>query len=140
MIYRLSKYWLKGEKAGTSEVLAILHGFPENVRTNENGELWVAINYRRSIYAHLSGLHPKIREFMLKLPIPASIHYLLHVGGWPHGIVVKYSPDGKILKILEDKQGKFVKSVSEVAEIDGKLWMGSLLTPSIAVYSLDGSK
>ncbi|KAB1226973.1 Adipocyte plasma membrane-associated protein [Morella rubra] len=35
-IGRLRKYWLKGEKAGTSEVLAILPGFPDNVRTNEN--------------------------------------------------------------------------------------------------------
>ncbi|KAF9592605.1 hypothetical protein IFM89_016253 [Coptis chinensis] len=39
---RLRRYWLKGEKAGSSEVFAILPGFPDNVRTNENGEFWVA--------------------------------------------------------------------------------------------------
>ncbi|KAJ0561467.1 putative strictosidine synthase transcription factor WD40-like family [Helianthus annuus] len=32
---RLIKYFIKGEKAGTSEVFAILPGFPDNVRTNE---------------------------------------------------------------------------------------------------------
>nr|GEV60193.1 protein strictosidine synthase-like 3 [Tanacetum cinerariifolium] len=46
---RLMKYWLKGEKAGTTEVMAILPGFPDNVRTNENGDFWVAIHTRLSM-------------------------------------------------------------------------------------------
>lgn len=133
---RLRKYWLKGEKAGTSEVFAILPGFPDNIRTNENGDFWVAVHCRRNWYTYINGLYPKLRMFLLKLPIPTKIHFLLQIGGRPQGVVIKYSPDGKILKILEDSQGKVVKAVSEVEEKDGKLWMGSVLMPFVAVYNL----
>lgn len=136
-IGRLSRYWLKGEKAGTWEPLALLPGFPDNVRTNEKGEFWVAVHCRRSIYAHILGLYPKLRHAWLKLPISAKMHYLMQIGGRPHALVVKYSPEGKLLQILEDRQGKVVKAVSEVEERDGKLWIGSVLTPFIAVYQLD---
>nr|XP_043632472.1 protein STRICTOSIDINE SYNTHASE-LIKE 3 [Erigeron canadensis] len=134
---RLLKYWLKGEKAGTTEVMAILPGFPDNVRTNANGEFWVAIHTRRSVYTHICALHTKLRTILLKLPIPIKFHYLLSVGGRLHALIIKYSPDGKILQILEDTQGKVVRAVSEVEEKDGKLWLGSVLMSFIAVYHLD---
>ncbi|KAL5545196.1 hypothetical protein UlMin_008980 [Ulmus minor] len=133
---RLSKYWLKGGKAGTSEVFAILPGFPDNVRTNEKGEFWVAIHCRRTMYAYLFAIYPKIRKLTLKLPISAKVQFLFHIGGWPHGVVAKYSPEGELMQILEDSQGKVVKAISEVEEKDGKLWMGSVLMPFMAVYDL----
>lgn len=134
---RLTKYWLKGEEAGTWEPLAVLPGFPDNVRTNEKGEFWVAVHCRRSIYAHILGQYPKLRHAWLKLPISAKIHFLMQIGGRPHAVVVKYSPEGKLLQILEDRPGKVVKAVSEVEEKDGKLWMGSVLMSFIAVYNLE---
>ncbi|XVF47043.1 hypothetical protein PTKIN_Ptkin03bG0077500 [Pterospermum kingtungense] len=133
---RLLKYWLKGEKAGTSEVFAILPGFPDNVRTNKDGEFWVATHCRRSMYSHILGLHPKLRKLILKLPISTKIQYLFQAGGKLHALVVKYSPEGKLLQILEDSEGKVVKAVSEVDERDGKLWLGSVLMPFVAVYDL----
>ncbi|CAI9769159.1 unnamed protein product [Fraxinus pennsylvanica] len=77
------------------------------------------------------------RLFWLKLPIPVKLHYLMQLGGSPQVVIVKYSPEGKLLKILEDRQGKVVKVVSEVEEKDGKLWIGSVLMPFVAVYKLD---
>lgn len=136
-IGRLRKYWLKGEKAGTSEVFAVLPGFPDNVRTNKDGEFWVAVHSRRTLYTYLCAHYPKIRKFTLKLPIPAKIQFLLHIGGRLHGVVVKYSQEGKVVRILEDSQGKVVRAVSEAEEKDGKLWMGSVLMSFIAVYNLD---
>lgn len=134
--YRLIKYWLKGEKAETSEVFAILPGFPDNIRTNKDGEFWVALHCQRSMYSHILGLYPKLRKFVLKLPISLKVQYLLQAGGPPHAIVVKYSPEGKLLQLLEDSEGKVVKAVSEVEEKDGKLWLGSVLMPFVAVYNL----
>ncbi|KAF7112651.1 hypothetical protein RHSIM_RhsimUnG0207600 [Rhododendron simsii] len=57
-------------------------------------------------------------------------------GGRAHAVVVKYSPEGKLLQILEDSQGKVVKAISEVEEKDGKLWIGSVFVPYVAVYQL----
>lgn len=127
---------MKGEKAGTSEVFAILPGFPDNVRTNEKGEFWVAIHCRVTMYSYVTALYPKLRKFLLKFPISAKFQFLFHIGGWPTGVVAKYSPEGKLLQILEDSQGKVVKAVSEVEEKDGKLWIGSVLMSFIAVYDL----
>lgn len=135
-IGRLTKYWLKGEKAGTWEPLVVLPGFPDNVRTNENNEFWVAIHCRRTLYPHILARYPKVRTLWLKLPISAKLHYLMQIGGRLHGAVAKYSADGKLLQILEDRQGKVVKAVSEVEEKDGKLWMGSVLMSFVAVYDL----
>ncbi|GMI89038.1 strictosidine synthase-like 3 [Hibiscus trionum] len=134
---RLLKYWLKGKKAGTSEVFAVLPGFPDNIRTNKDGEFWVAIHTRRSMYYHMLGLHPKLRKFILKLPISTKVQRMLRISSKLHGQVVKYSPDGKLLRVLEDSEGKVVKAVSESDERDGKLWLGSVLMPFIAVYDLD---
>lgn len=133
---RLSRYWLKGEKAGTSEVFAILTGFPDNVRTNEKGEFWVAIHCRRTVYSYIMSHYPQLRKFFLKLPIPAKYQFLMFIGGRLHAVIVKYSPDGELLQILEDRQGKVVRAVSEVEEKDGKLWLGSVLMPFIAIYDL----
>ncbi|XP_078435431.1 protein STRICTOSIDINE SYNTHASE-LIKE 3-like [Wolffia australiana] len=133
---RLTKYWLKGEKKGTTENFALLPGFPDNVRTNENGEFWVALHCRRGLYSHVLSIFPRLRKLLLKLPITARQHFLMHIGGKPHGIIAKYGPDGKMLKILEDREGKVVKACSEVEEKDGKLWIGSVLMPFIAVYNL----
>ncbi|EXB39667.1 Adipocyte plasma membrane-associated protein [Morus notabilis] len=133
---RLRRYWLKGEKAGTSEVFAILPGFPDNVRTNEKGEFWVAIHCHRTMNNYVYALYPKLRKFLLKFPVSAKLQYLIHIGGWQHGVIAKYSPEGKLLQILEDSQGKVVRAISEVEERDGKLWMGSVLMPFMAVYNL----
>lgn len=134
---RLSKYWLKGEKSGSSEALANLPGFPDNVRANERGDFWVAIHSRWTLYSYMFGEYPKLRKFLLRLPISARIHYLMHIGGRVRAVAVKYSPKGKLLQVLEDRQGKVVKAISEVEEREGKLWMGSVLASGLAVYQLE---
>ncbi|CAL5211680.1 unnamed protein product [Lathyrus oleraceus] len=135
-IGRLRKYWLKGEKAGTSEIIAIVPGPPDNVRVNEDGDFWVAIHCRRTMYSYITGLYPWISKVILKLPIPLKFQYLIHIGGNQHGVIVKYSPEGKLLQILEDTEGKVVRAASEVEEKDGQLWIGSVIMPFIAVYKL----
>eukprot|EP01018_Ginkgo_biloba_P022902 Gb_38579 [translate_table: standard] len=132
---RLSRYWLKGPKAGTSETMAILPGFPDNVRANEKGEFWVAIHCRVNFVSYIFGRYPNVRMLLLRLPIPARLQYLMYIGGRLHAMVVKYSPQGELMEVLEDRTGKVVKAVSDVEERDGKLWMGSVLTNRIALYS-----
>lgn len=134
---RLMKFWVKGEKEGSLEVMTLLPGFPDNVRRNEKGDFWVAIHSRRSVFSYMSAKHPNLRKLFVKLPIPIWVYQLMYLGGRPHGIIVKCSPEGKILQVLEDRHGKVVRAVSEVEEKDGKLWMGSVLMPFIAVYQLD---
>lgn len=51
-----------------------------------------------------------------------------------YGLVVKYSFEGKFVKVLEDSEGKVVRLVSEVEEKDGKFWLGSVLMNFVVVY------
>lgn len=48
VLCRCSKHWLEGPKAGQSELLAHLPGFPDNIRLNPRGRFWVAIHKRRN--------------------------------------------------------------------------------------------
>ncbi|KMZ57153.1 putative Strictosidine synthase [Zostera marina] len=136
MLGRLSRYWLKGEKAGTRESFAVLPGFPDNVRTNKEGHFWVALHCRRSFVNKIMSIFPRLRKFFLSLPVPAKYHFYVTCGK-PHGVIIKYDADGNMMQILEDRAGKVVKLVSEVEERDGQLWIGSVLMPFIAVYRLN---
>ena len=40
---KLMRPWIKGPKAGTSELLANLPGYPDNVRADGKGEFWAAL-------------------------------------------------------------------------------------------------
>ncbi|KAK8940570.1 Strictosidine synthase 3 [Platanthera zijinensis] len=133
---RLSRYWLKGEKAGTSETFTFLPGAPDNVRSNEKGEFWVALHCRATIFQYTMSKYPLLSKFLLKLPVPAKYHFLLRIGGRLHGIIARCNSEGKLIEVLEDSQGKVVKAASEVEEKDGELWIGSVLMPFIAVYKL----
>ncbi|KAF8781337.1 hypothetical protein HU200_000543 [Digitaria exilis] len=41
---KLMRYWIKGSKMGTSEILADLPGYPDNVRADGKGGFWVALH------------------------------------------------------------------------------------------------
>ena len=68
-MYRIQKYWLKGEKAGTSEVfIENLPGFPDNVSSNEEGIFWVALFNPRNDFIEMSSNKPFLRKLVLRLP------------------------------------------------------------------------
>ena len=73
-------------------------------------------------------------EVLAQPPIPAKYHYLMQIDGKLHALITKYNPEGEVLDILEDTTGQVVRAVSEVEEKDGKLWIGSVLMPFIAVF------
>ena len=133
--YRLNKYWLKGEKAGTMETFANLPGFPDNVRANKKGQFWVAIYCRQSRSAWLLLKYPWLRRALLQLPLSFKQLNKIFLGTSPHAMVILFDEQGQVLEVLEDATGKTVKFVSEVEERDGKLWMGSVIMPHLAIFS-----
>ncbi|XP_050238812.1 protein STRICTOSIDINE SYNTHASE-LIKE 11-like [Mercurialis annua] len=47
---RIQKYWLKGPKANTSEVLLTLPGYPDNIKRTPLGDtFWIAVNVQQSL-------------------------------------------------------------------------------------------
>ncbi|CAI5534553.1 unnamed protein product [Closterium sp. Naga37s-1] len=129
---RCNRYWLKGSKAGSHEVMVDLPGVPDNPRLNPRGRFWIAMPaYRTSAYDFLARI-PRLRSILLRL----NLHpLLLYAGifGLPNGVIAEVDSSGQITEILEDRAGKRVQAPSEVMERDGKLWIASLIVPHLAV-------
>ncbi|CAO2043591.1 unnamed protein product [Urochloa humidicola] len=103
---KLLRYWITGPKAGTSEMLADLPGYPGNVRLDGKGGFWVALH----------------REKM-ELPIGPDSHLL----------AVRVDADGKVLQVMRGP--KNVRPTEVVERKGGKLYMGSVELPHVAVVS-----
>lgn len=88
---------------------------------------------KSDVFAKLAGRPDNIRrnsngEFWVALTSTVS-------GETPHAIAVKISEKGKVVKVLEDKEGLW-SSISQVSEKNGKLWMGSVARSNITVHDL----
>ncbi|KAL6548549.1 Protein STRICTOSIDINE SYNTHASE-LIKE 13 [Orobanche gracilis] len=128
---RIMKYMLKGSKNGSTEVVANLPGFPDNIRITEKGDFWVAIDCCRTASQEVLIRYPWLRSAYFRLPIP--IKYLARlVGMRMYTMISLFNGDGEILDVLDDKKGTVMKLVSEVKEIDGKLWIGTVAHNHIA--------
>ncbi|RLN40112.1 strictosidine synthase 3-like [Panicum miliaceum] len=92
------RYWLRGAKAGQYELLADLPGYPDNVRRDARGGYWVALNQE-------------------KARIDAAAAPAKHLVG------VRLRADGVEVEELTAAKGV---TLSDVAERDGKLWLGSV--------------
>ncbi|GMY32565.1 protein STRICTOSIDINE SYNTHASE-LIKE 13-like [Fagus crenata] len=128
---RLMKYWLEGPKSGTTELVADLPGFPDNVRINEKGQFWVAIDCCRTAAQELLTHNPWIRGVYFRLPIRMSLLARL-MGMKMYTVISLFNEKGEILEVLEDRKGVVMKLVSEVKEADGKLWIGTVAHNHIA--------
>ncbi|KAL3515781.1 hypothetical protein ACH5RR_022683 [Cinchona calisaya] len=131
---RLMKYWLEGPKSGSIELVANLPGFPDNVRLNEKGEFWVAIDCCRTKIQETLIQNPWMRNIYFRLPIP--MRYLARMVGMKmYTVISLFNEKGEILDVLEDRKGKVMKLVSEVRELNGKLWIGTVAHNHIATIN-----
>ncbi|KAF6176773.1 hypothetical protein GIB67_020495 [Kingdonia uniflora] len=128
---RLMRYWLEGLKTGTMEVVADLPGFPDNVRLNEKGQFWVAIDCCRTPAQEILSNNPWIKSFYFRLPLKMSFLAKL-MGMEMYTVISLFNENGDILEVLEDQRGEVMKLVSEVKEVDGKLWIGTVAHNHIA--------
>ncbi|KAE8670298.1 Protein STRICTOSIDINE SYNTHASE-LIKE 13 [Hibiscus syriacus] len=132
--FGLMKYWLEGPRAGTKELVAHLPGFPDNVRMNENGQFWVAIDCCRTQAQEILVHNPWMRSLYFRLPIKMKI--LARIMGMKMFTMISlFDENGRIVKVLEDRKGVVMKLVSEVREVEGKLWIGTVAHNHIATLS-----
>ncbi|XP_009630288.1 protein STRICTOSIDINE SYNTHASE-LIKE 13 [Nicotiana tomentosiformis] len=128
---RLMKLWLEGGKAGSVEVIANLPGFPDNVRANDKGEFWVAIDCCRTRSQEILIHNPWMRSIYFRLPV--QMRYLARLMGMRmYTVISLFNENGEIIDVLEDKKGVVMKLVSEVRENNGKLWIGTVAHNHIA--------
>ena len=119
--YRIRKVWISGDRAGQNVIIADnLPGLPDNINSDRNGTIWLAMPTPRKAIADVSARHPWMRELMVRLPRAF----------WPkpdrYGLVVAIDENGTILKSLHDPSGDHLRMVTSVTPYQGRLHFGSL--------------
>ena len=126
--YRVVRYWLKGEKAGTHETfIDNLPGFPDNITFNGKDRFWLALAAPRD--AMLDKLLPGnflLRQVSFRLPAFAQPQ--------PHhkGFVLALDLEGHVVANLQDDRPEAFAPITSVREAGPWLYFGSLTADSLA--------
>ncbi|EHA8586908.1 putative protein STRICTOSIDINE SYNTHASE-LIKE 13 [Cocos nucifera] len=100
---------------------------------NEKGQFWVAIDCCRTPAQEVFSHNPWLRSIYFRLPLKMNFLARL-VGMEMYTVISLFDEEGKIVEVLEDRGGEVVKLVSEVREVNGKLWIGTVAHNHIATY------
>ncbi|MCE8545350.1 SMP-30/gluconolactonase/LRE family protein [Ruegeria pomeroyi] len=97
---RVHRLWLKGEKAGQTEVfLENLPGYPDNLEAQGDGTYWLAFASPR-VPAEALMPYPLLRKVVWRLGPkvrPAPIH---------RGMLIQFDGEGRILRTVQDPDGR----------------------------------
>jgi sugar lactone lactonase YvrE len=133
--FRVMRYWLKGERKGESEVFVEgLPGYPDGISSSPRGTFWLALFTVRNATADRLARRPWLRGQLLKLPrqlLPQPADY---------GLVIEMDADGKILRSLQDPEGRRIANVTSVHEESGVLYFGNLLKDYVGRWSMEPSR
>ena len=119
--YRITRYWLKGERAGQHEVfIDNLPGLPDNLASDRSGTFWVALPSPRKADADVIQQMPWLKRQLTKLPravLPKPVAY---------GLVIQVNEKGEIVRSLHDTSGQHLRMVTSAKPVNGVLSLGSL--------------
>ncbi|MFV3412214.1 SMP-30/gluconolactonase/LRE family protein [Pseudomonas nitroreducens] len=119
--YRITRYWLKGERAGQHEVfIDNLPGLPDNLASDRSGTFWVALPSPRKADADVIQQMPWLKRQLTKLPravLPKPVAY---------GLVIQVNEKGEIVRSLHDTSGQHLRMVTSAKPVNGVLYLGSL--------------
>lgn len=131
--YRVLRYWLKGDKAGTHEVfIDNLPGFPDNITFNNRDRFWLAIFAPRDrLLDELLPGSPYLRTVISKLPA------FLQPRPKKHAFALGLDLDGKVVANLQYAGDDAYAPITSVREHGPWLYFGSLTYPAIGRLPLD---
>jgi len=131
-LYRITRYWLKGEKTGQHDVfIDNLPGLPDNLTFNGKDRFWVALYTPRNPL--LDGLadYPFMRKVLVRAlkVIPKPVEH--------RAFALGLDTQGKVVANLQDDGANNYSPITTVREDHGWLYLGSLTRKSMARVALD---
>lgn len=133
--YRIKRYWLRGPKAGTSEIfIENLPGFPDNISSNRRGTFWLAMYTVRNDIMDRIHPSPLLKTVLSKLP------RFLWPKPQPYGLVLALDESGAIRESLHDPTGEHLKVITSAKEWNGFLYLGSLHNDRVGKYRLSSAR
>lgn len=118
--FRVLRYWLRGEKAGTHEVfIDALPGYPFGLSSNGRGLFWLSVYAPRIAALERLGTHPFLRQALFRLP-----------RAWqpkpaPHAIVLGLNETGRVRHNLQHSAPDAYAPVTDALEHGGWLYLAS---------------
>lgn len=125
------RHWLSGDRTGRTDLLAgDLPGYPDNIARGSDGLVWVTIASPRDpvVEALMRGPRP-LRHAAWRLPAP------LQPKPKRTARVLALDEEGKIIHDRSFDASSF-HMVTGVREHRGRVWLGSLVEPAVAVFGL----
>ncbi|MSZ76256.1 MAG: SMP-30/gluconolactonase/LRE family protein [Actinobacteria bacterium] len=126
------RLWLSGERAGERDLLVDdLPGYPDNIARGSDGLIWVSIASPRDPFVERIQTGPAwLRRQVTRIPErlqPKPKHTTR---------VQAYDDAGRLVHDC-DVDAPDYHMVTGVREHEGRVWMGSLHEPAVAVLTLD---
>lgn len=131
----LNRVWLTGDRAGTRDELGgLLPGYPDNIARGSDGNIWVALG--SPVLPMVERLHRSplpVRRLATRLPERLEPK--------PKRVIrlQAYDLAGRLVHDIEvdpRDHGAEFHMVTGVREHEGRVWLGSLEEPAIAVLDL----
>lgn len=118
--YRILRYWLRGPRSGTHEVIIEnLPGFPDNITAGLQGRFWIGLAAPRSDLLDRLSDKPFLRKVIQRLPA------LFRPKAVPSAHVIAITGDGQVLMNLQDPSARF-PSMTGVLETRNALYLTRL--------------
>lgn len=105
---RIRRFWLEGPRANTSEIFIELLGKPSNIKSNERGDFWVAVN---------NDFGPPAPPESLVMPLG-----------------LRLGSDGRVLEVAPLVGALQISAITEVQERSGDLYVASLFAAYASIY------
>lgn len=125
--YRITRYWLKGDKQGQSDTFVDnLPGFPDNIRNDGHDVFWVAIPSLRDPMLDFLSDKPALRKALSRL----LVHVEFPVK--PHAMALAFDAQGKVLENLQAPKANGYYYITQVTPVGKKLYFSSVHLNGIA--------
>ncbi|RYB91829.1 SMP-30/gluconolactonase/LRE family protein [Nocardioides oleivorans] len=129
------RLWLAGPRAGERDHLVTdLPGYPDNISRGSDGLIWVTIASPVDPLVERLGSAPMVlRRAVTRIPEALQPKPKVTIR------VQAYDDDGRLvhdLDLPQPERGPGYHMVTGVREHDGRVWMGSLHEPAVAVLDL----
>lgn len=129
--YDIIRYWVAGERSGEHEVFfSNLPGLPDNISSDGEDTIWVALYAPRNTLLDAMGPWPFLRKVAFRLP------QALQPQPAAHAFVLGLSTTAQVTHNLQHRGPDSYHPITGVFQADGRLYLGSLEYPALAVYDL----
>ena len=130
--HRLLRLWLAGDRAGASETIAELPGFPDNLSADDDGNIWVALASEPN--PALESLH-KAPLFVRRLAarLPESLLPKPSRVAW----IAAYDEGGACVHNFKWTDGGYA-TVTGVCRVGHRVWCAGLQERALMHFDLPG--